>query len=483
MDTNSAFAAAKAHHRAGRLVEAERLYRAVLAGAPQHHGALALLGVLAHQCSDYTNAEKLIRGAIGLKGDAASYHNHLGIVLRAQGRRDEAEACFRHALLLAPDFVEACGNLGTLLGDDDPDAALPWLQKARALAPHDAEIAFNLGNGLRAVGHNDEAIAAYRAAIALKPDHAEAHVNLGLTLLVKGAFPEGGREYDWRWRLKPPPSPTQGFDAPEWDGGHIEGTLLLHAEQGLGDTIQFCRFARLAAERCGRVFLQVPPALKRLLSALPVEILASGESLPCIDAHCALMSQPWRLGVDRNGLAPEIPYLKAEPDRVAMWRARLPDHGGLRIGIAWQGNPAAKFDRNRSIPLHWFSALARDDVQLIVLQKHHGIDQASDLPGLVFPGPDFDDGPDAFLDTAAIMMNTDLVVTCDTAVAHLAGALARPTWLALPKNADWRWQWGDDTTPWYPTMRLFRQTHTGDWSSPFGAMTAELQNLTTPETS
>jgi Flp pilus assembly protein TadD len=481
MDTDVAFAAAKAHHRAGRLAEAEQFYRTVLMDDPRHHGALALLGVLAHQCGDSTSAEKLIRGAIALNTDAAPYHNHLGVVLRAQGRRDEAEACFRHALVLMPDLAEACANLGSLLGDDDPDAALPWLQMARILAPDDAEIAFNLGNGLRAVGRSDEAIAAYRTSIALKPEHAEAHVNLGLTLLANGAFSEGGAEYDWRWRLKPPPSPPQDFGAPEWDGHCINGTLLLHTEQGLGDTIQFCRFARLAAERCRRVVLQVPPALQRLLSALPVEVIASGKPLPHFDAHCALMSLPWRLGVDCSSLALEIPYLQAESDRIALWRARLPD--GLRIGIAWQGNPAAKFDRRRSIPLHRFAALAREGVHLIALQKHHGLDQAGALPNLVLPGPDFDDGPDAFLDTAAIIMSVDVVVTSDTAVAHLAGALSRQVWLALPHSPDWRWQLGNNATPWYPTMRLFRQTCAGDWSNPFAVMAAELQNLTTPETS
>jgi hypothetical protein len=229
------------------------------------------------------------------------------------------------------------------------------------------------------------------------------------------------------------------------------------------------------------VVLQVPPLLKRLLSVLPVEVVSSGGPLPSFDAHCALMSLPWRLDLDRNSLTPEMPYLKAEPDRIAQWRARLP--GGLRIGIAWQGNPAAKFDRHRSIPLHWFAALAREGVQLIALQKHHGLDHTDDLPGLIIPGPNFDDGPDAFLDTAAIMASLDLVVTCDTAVAHLAGALARPVWLAVPKCPDWRWQLGDVTTPWYPTMRLFRQTQAGDWSGPFAAMAADLQKCTTPETS
>lgn len=476
------FAEACAHHRAGRLAEAEQLYRAVLARDPAHADCLHRLGVLAHQCGDSTSGAALIRHAVVLDDSVAAFHNHLGVVLQAQGRHGEARESYVRALGLAPDLAEAHNNLGNLaLDEGDAEQALSHFDEAARLAPELAEISYNRGNTLRALARMGEAEAAYRHAIVLQPDHAEAHVHLGLQLLAAGHFAEGGREYDWRWRLHPPPSPLRSFTAPEWQGENLAGTLLIHAEQGLGDTIQFCRFASMARERCAGIAIEVPPPLRRLLSPLESvgRMIARGEALPPVDAHCPLMSLPWRLGVTLEVLSPPTPYLAAEPARVARWQARLSElcpAGNLRVGIAWQGNPVASIDRGRSIPLSAFAPLATvPGVTLISLQKHHGLEQLAELPELVTFGEDLDAGPDAFIDTAAILHSLDLVIAGDSAVAHLAGALGRPVWLALQAQPEWRWQAAG--TRWYPVMRLFRQSAPGDWPGLFARLTAELLAL------
>ncbi len=477
METEAAFNMAKANHGAGRLREADRLYRQVLAADPQHHDCLHRLGVLVHQCGDSAGAAALIRGAIRLNNGIAAYHNHLGAILLAMGQYDEAQQALENAIALAPAVAEAHNNLGNLcLARGRIDEAIGCFERAEALSPETAEIAFNLGNALRADGNIVAAEAAYRRAIARRFDYPDAHVNLALLLLGRGAFAEGGGEYEWRWKLTPPPSSLRQFVAPAWNGEASPGRVLLHAEQGLGDTIQFCRFFAMAAARCQQAILEVPPTLVRLLEPLREigPVVAAGSTLPPFDAHCPLMSVPWRLGVTPSQLAAGRPYLKAEPELVEKWQGRWLD-SGLRIGIAWQGNPRARIDRGRSIPLKQFGPLAAlPGVTLISLQKQHGLDQTGDLPALVSYETELDVGPDAFVDTAAVMACLDLVVTSDTAVAHLAGALGRPVWLALEKEPEWRWRLASDSSPWYPTMWLFRQETTGDWTGVFARMMALL---------
>lgn len=471
MDT-ATFAAAKAKHRAGDLAGAEPLYRAELSAHPGNDDCLHRLGVLLFQRGAGDEAVRLIRLAIVRNDLVADYHNHLGAILKALGRLDEARQSFASALALAPDFAEVHNNLGSLLlAIGESEKACRHLSHAEALAPSVPEIAFNLGNALRALDQRDAAVAAYHRAIVLRPDYAEAHVNLGFVLLSQGAFEEGGREYDWRWRLVPPPSPLRGFTQPEWHGETVrDATVLIHAEQGLGDSIQFCRFVAVAAARCGHVVLEVPPQLVRLLSPLRsmATIVAKGEPLPPFDQHCPMLSLPWRLGLAPAGLAATVPYLAAEPDRVASWRQRLVAAGAFRIGIAWQGNRKALHDSQRSLPPECLLPLAAlDGVKLFSLQR----DAAPTTANVVALGPEFDAGPDAFLDTAAVMANLDLVVTSDTAIAHVAGALGIPVWVALAKSPDWRWQVAGG---WYASMRLFQQTRFGDWNEPVLRMIAAL---------
>jgi hypothetical protein len=259
--------------------------------------------------------------------------------------------------------------------------------------------------------------------------------------------------------------------------------LLLHAEQGLGDILQFCRYAPLLAERGAEVVLEVPRTLVRLLGGLSgkVTLVARGDPLPDFDLHCPLMSVPGRLATTVEMIPAPVPYVAADAVRAAHWTARLPADG-LRIGIGWQGNPAGTVDRGRSAPLAAFAPLARvPGVRLISLQRHHGLDQLERLPdGMTVDtlGGDFDSGPDAFLDAAVVMANLDLVISTDTAIVHLAGALGRPVWVALKAVPHWTWMIDREDSPWYPSARLFRQVTDGDWRGVFDRMAAELARWT-----
>jgi hypothetical protein len=282
----------------------------------------------------------------------------------------------------------------------------------------------------------------------------------------------------WEERFRAGAVHDRGLAKPRWRGEALAGrTLLIHAEQGLGDTIQFCRYP---FPRDGAVIFEAQPRIARLLSGLTnaPRIVRVGDPLPAFDLTCPLMSLPAIGGMTEADLCGTMPYLSAEPDLVARWRARVGDHG-FRVGIAWQGNPARREDRGRSIALEHFRALASvPGVRLISLQKDAGGEQlTAGLAGVESLGPDFDAGPDGFIDTAAVMMNLDLVISSDTAVPHLAGALGRKVWVALRSVPDWRWLTGRTDSPWYPTMRLFRQTTRDDWGPVFAAMAEALAAL------
>jgi tetratricopeptide repeat protein len=366
------------------------------------------------------------------------------------GAFDEAVAGYLRAITLKPDFVDAHSNLG---------------------------------NVLRRQGRVEEAIAACRRAIALKPDFAPAHLNLALALLLNGDFDEGWREYEWRWQGGAKDLKPRDLRRPRWRGEDLRGkTLLLHAEQGLGDTLQFARFAPVMATRGAKVILAVQPPLVALLreAQWPNVKVNDGARLSGFDFELPLMSVPAVVGMTEKTIPPIVPYLATDPDRTAVWRKRLPNDR-YKIGIVWQGRPEAKIDPRRSFPLQSCAPLCRiKGVSVISLQKGHGLDQLDALPpdmNIERLDPDFDNGPGAFLDSAAIMMSLDLVITADTATAHLAGALARPVWIALPQVAEWRWLMRRDDTPWYPTARLFRQGGAADWHEVFARMARELAPL------
>ena len=348
-------------------------------------------------------------------------------------------------------------------------------RRAVALQPHFLTAQFNLAVALEDSGEWEESLAGFQRVLDLDPCVAEGHFALAQAYLRQGDFARGRAEYEWRLHL-----PEYGWmrrlpaftEKPRWSGETIrDKTILISAEQGLGDTLQFIRYIPRVVARAHRVIFWVQPALKALLRNVEgVELVSMSEPHPSFDVYCPLLSLPGVFATTPGDIPPVEPCIEADPEAVERWRLRLGDHG-FRIGVSWQGKPGASVDLGRSIPLAIFAPLARiPGVRLISLQKNAGVEQLLGLPdGMKVEtlGEEFDNGEGAFLDTAAVMMNLDLVVASDTAIAHLAGTLGRPTWVALRRVPDWRWMLDRPDTPWYPTMRLFRQKVAGDWEGVF----------------
>jgi tetratricopeptide (TPR) repeat protein len=456
-----------ADHQAGRLREAEAAYREILAVAPGHADTLHLLGIVAHQLGRNDAALDCIRRAIALDGAIPIYHGNLGAVLCDMGQSREAEGALRTALRLNPDLANVHSNLGNVLNQLGRCAeAAESARAALRLRPDDHGALNNLGLALRGLGRRAEAEASYRAALRLRPDFSEAHLNLAYVLLLTGRFEDGWREYEWRWGVKPLSAKARDFSAPLWGGEAIgDRTILLHGEQGLGDALQFCRYVPLVAPRA-RVVLEVSAPLVRLLARLPgvAAIVARGDALPAFDLHCPLLSLPRAFGTTLDTIPAAIPYLAADPAEVASWRERLARLPGLRVGLVWAGGEQATADSRRSIALAMMAPLAGiPNVSFVSLQKGRRAAQAADPPsGMMLH--DFTEELRDFADTAALVEALDLVISVDTAVAHLAGALGKTVWLLNRFDTCWRWLLDRDDSPWYPQLRQFRQKAAGDWN-------------------
>ena len=611
------FSTALERHQSGRLADAERLYRQVLAVDPRHADSLHLLGVVAHQTGRGALAVELIEKAIGINGGVASYQSNLGLALRQAGRFDEAVASFKRAVSLKPDYAEAHNNLGTaysalgrfddaagcfrraielragyaeaffnlgnalkrldrlddaiaayrgavaakpdfveahsnlglaqqdrLLAADaaasfrravelrpgsselhfnlgtalttlrrpdqailsyrkaislDPgnadaygnlgvalqeqglgDEAFECFQRAAALKPQDSEALNNYGNALQEQGRLDQAIECYRRALDGKPDHAEAHNNLAVALLLKGDFAPGWEEFEWRWRI---PScwgdKRRDYPRPLWSGESAQGgTMLLWAEQGAGDTLQFGRYVAQVVRLGWRVILEVPESLMRLFASIKdVELIAKGTPSPDFDVHCPLMSLPRIFGTNRETIPAGASYFDPPPALVEAWRTRLAAVDGVKIGIVWRGNPAYKRNRQRSMPASFLTELIDRPGLFAVSLQMDATDE--ELAGLTRNREILNAAPQLgdYADTAALIANLDLVVSVDTSVCHLAGALGRPVWTLLDFAADWRWLRQRTDSPWYPGMRLFRQPSPGDWTGVIAAATSELTDI------
>jgi len=485
-------------HMAGRLAEAEQVYRQVIAAMPRHAEVLYALGALALQAGRPLDAETLLSQAIGLK-PAADFQLTRAHALLALKRPDDAAQAVRLVLRARPASAEAHQVLGHALSDGgQAEAAIDAYRTALRLKPGLPDIHNNLGMALRLANRLEAAEQEFRLA----PPEAESLVNLSSVQKERGAFADAeatlrqalriapdnpvlrynwsllmlllGRTADawdgWEQRFRAGAIPARSFTQPQWRGEPLGGrSLLVHTEQGLGDVIQFVRY--LPAIQ-GKVTFEAPPRLLRLLSSNPAlpPMIPSGATPPHADLVIPLLSLPVRTQLP----ACQPPYLFAEPDRVAAWKDRI-GPGGFRVGINWQGFPGRFEDKGRSFPLRLFEPLAAvPGVRLISLQKDAGEDQiaAAGFPVETLDG--LDAGPDAFFDTAAVMAGLDLIVTSDTSIAHLAGALGRPVWMALRLVPDWRWMLERADNPWYPTMRLFRQTRDGDWGPVFAAMAEAL---------
>ncbi len=399
------------------------------------------------------------------------------------GRLPEAVLAFDRALALSDNYAEAYYNRANALRDlNRVDDAIASYDRAIALDPEFADAHNNRSNLLRDLGLPEKALAGYDRAIASNPGFANAHLNKGLTALSLGRFAEGWPLYEWRSRKLANQVEVLVRDKPQWHGREKIGgqTLFVYAEQGFGDTIQFCRFARMAVTLGARIILAVQDPLVRLMKSLGPDIVVTGwAAVPShIDRHIFLLSMPLAFGTVAETIPADIPYLRAEPKRIQYWKQRIGTEG-FKVGIAWQGNVHSPADAGRSFPLTAFAGLAAiPGVRLISLQKNNGTEQLHSLPaGMQVEGlgEDFDAGPDGFVDTAAVMESLDLVVGPDSAIVHLAGALGRPVWAGLQFVPDYRWQLERSDSPWYPTMRLFRQHTRGHWQSVFVAMEEALR--------
>lgn len=501
----------------GRPDEALVRYQQAVRLKPDFAEAHNNLGNLLRELRNFDASAACCREAIRLKPDFADAYNNLGAALTEQGRREEAESCFRRAAQLRPYFAEAHNNLGNLLREQDRideaifslreavrllpefaeahgglgmaylrrgsfDEAAASCREALRLRPDRVESHLSLGFVLAEQGRGDEAIACYQHALELNPDYAEAHKNRALVWLLQGKLEQAWPEYEFRWKC--PELPERPFKQPLWDGSPLAGrTILLHAEQGFGDTIQFIRYAPLVQERGGKVIVVCQrPLLPLLSSCLGIEqIVAQGDALPETDFHAPLLSLPRLFGTTLNNIPANVPYLAADERLVERWRQELGWNRNFKVGIAWQGSQKYRWDHKRSIPLKEFEPLARvPGVQLYSLQKGYGREQISQVAScfsLIDLGDRLDEAGGAFIDTAAVMKNLDLVICSDTAIPHLAGALNVPVWLAISRVPDWRWLLEREDSPWYPSMRLFRQARHGDWKNVFRHMTAELKAL------
>ena len=402
-----------------------------------------------------------------------------GNALHELKRFEEALASYDRALALRPDYVEALANRGVTLHELKRfEEALASYDRALAVRPDYAEAFVNRGVTLHELKRFEEALASYDRAIALRPDYAQAHYNEAVCRMLIGDFDRGWQKLEWGWETEQLKNLKRKFSQPLWLGSdEIAGkTILLHGVHGFGDTIQFCRYVPLVVERGARVILEVQEPLRELMGTLPgaAQIVSRGEPLPDFDLHCPLLSLPLAFGTRPATIPSQTPYLRASPRAVTDWNARLGPRHRPRIGLAWSGRPEHNNDHNRSMRLSTLlSPLAGFDATYVSLQPEV---RADDAPVLQGRGDILHFGEDlkTYADTAALIANLDLVISVDTSVAHLAGALAKPVWILLPFIPDWRWLLDRDDSPWYPTARLFRQDETRGWDSVMARVHAAL---------
>ncbi len=413
--------------------------------------------------------------------------NDHGLTLKDLDRHEEALASFDKALAAYPNDEKTLVNRGVTLKElGRHGEAIDCFERALAVAPHYADAIHNRGNALLELRKPEDALADYDRALALVPANIEFLFSKANAALLLADFAQGWKLYESRKERLAFRDffARRSFPQPVCGPRHslLGKTLFLWWEQGFGDTLQFCRYAKIAEAEGARVILSAQNRLHKLLSSLSptIELIDEAGSPAKFDCHASLMSMPLAFSVDLGSMPDQAPYLRADADRVRKWREGIGGHG-FKIGVAWNSSAANKRGLSRSFKLLALESLARTPgVRLISLQKHDGLDQLRDLPvgfRVETLGEDFDSGDDAFIDTAAVLENLDLVITCDTSIAHLAGALGRPTWLALKYAPEWRWMLDRTNSPWYPTLRLFRQKNPGDWAGVFTEMELRLREI------
>ncbi len=472
---------AGALYRQGLLDDAIVQYRRAIALEPDYLRALRLLGLVLHEAGQLREAAEIYRRVLALDPVDPVTASNLGASLSDLGALDEAIAACEHALLLKPDHAPAFTNLGIVFEKQGRvDDAVAAHRCAIAADPGYAKGHANLAVALRNAGAIDEALAVSHRAIALDPTQPLAQYNHAHFLLMNGDFANGFESYRWRRKCKMLSDGDPVFDQPEWQGEPLQGrTLLVFAEYGLGDALHFVRYLPRVTAMGGRVILQVQPALASLLRQLPdVHVVARGEKLPPFDLQVPLMSLPRIFGTTLDTIPAQVPYLQPDAAKLSRWCAALAEVRQLRVGVVWAGNPGHKGDRQRSLSAaDLLPRLLMPGVQLYSLQKQP---RTEDMQVMSALGRDLVDLAPAladFADTAAAVAALDLVIAVDTSVAHLAGALGRPVWMLTPYALDWRWLRDREDSPWYPTMRLFRQRAPREWDDPLLRLAAALAVL------
>ncbi len=503
------YTSAVAALRRGETATAIGLLERAVSLAPDHAAAYEALGFGLQRQGRSEPALAALRRAVSLAPNLATAHNLIGIELLSHGNAAEALTSFKAALVARPSFAEAQINAGLALQSQKQyEAARQAFLRAATLRPNWAEAENALGTVLQQLGRPEEAAAAYRRAIAHKPDFAAAINNLGRSLrdlgeveaaiehytraialdpdyaaahwnralmnLLSGRFAEGWEEQEWRWKVEGFPSARRRFVPPLWSGEAIAGqTILLHAEQGFGDTLQFLRYVPMVAETGACIVLEVQPQLAPLAAKLPgvTQLVQRGAALPPFDWHAPLLSLPRAFKTTLETIPGKTPYLSADPALVARWRNRIPEDGAFRVGLVWAGSPTHGNDRNRSLDPSLLQQLPEiPATRFYSLQ----IGAAQPLPAEII---DLSQGLENFAESAAALACLDLLITVDTSSAHLAGALDIPVWTLIPSAPDWRWQIEREDSPWYTSMRLFRQKKRGDWAGVMKRVARELTRL------
>ena len=506
-------------HKSGQLVQAKKICENIIAQSPDSPDTLNLLGLIAYQQRDFDTAIALISRAVRIAPDRPAYYYILGNAYKDKGLRPQAMACYRRVVKLKPDMPDALFNLALVHAESgECDTAVHYYQRVLKIAPDSAETLYNLasliakggriddairllqkavrirpghadsynnlGLNLKALGKLEKAIRQFRRAIEIDPALAHVHLNLALALLLAGKFSEGWHEYDWRFEVEAYKSDYRYRDRKIWDGKSFKGKcLLVHDDQGLGDTLQFVRYLPLVKKMGGTVILETRREIIPLLTEFPgIDLLLlrppENPSNVKFDYYIPLLSIPGRMGTQHDSIPANIPYLYGETEKNDFWKEKM-KKPGLKIGLVWAGNKSHINDRNRSCSLERFSWLQDiSNISLFSLQKR--VSPAEEIQlnklGAENFGPQFKD----FSDTAAVIENLDLVITVDTAVAHLAGAMGKTAWILLPFDPDWRWMTECADSPWYPTVMLFRQSRLGDWDGVMSTVCRALKERVLP---
>ena len=448
---------------------------------PDYADAYYNLGYALYYQDKLDEAIEAYKKSISLKPDYAEAYSNLGVALKNQDKLDEAVEAIKKSISLKPNDAEAYSNLGVALKNQGKfNESIEAHKKSILLRPSRAEAYNNLGNALKEYGRLEDALENYNKSISLKPDYAEAYCNMSYIYNLYGDLKKGLELYEWRQKQQKPPvrAPRKNLI---WDGVKpLSGKIfLVYEEQGLGDIIQFCRYLPLLKQKGAEVIFKVKKKMHSILDTIDSDIVLVDSFLDNvhIDFETPLMSLPYLFKTNLNTIPSKNSYLSADHKKVKLWSESL-TKDTFKVGICWQGSKN-KIDFGRSFPLSLFEGISKlSNIELISFHKGEGENQIKDINfELTTLGDDFDAGENAFEDTAAIMMNCNLIITSDTAIAHLAGALGRPTWVVLKKVPDWRWMLEKMESPWYPSLTLYRQKQTDSWTHVFDKIEMDLKSL------